>query len=149
MPVPRWKWDTISTELYPSPSLVQPQHTLQASIHVSSYTQVCRMILPWLRTKILGSVKITISFTRRKNALLDRLGNKRIIFPVASRGCRNWYRWQAEWSMPAQRHAVMVSSTWSPSVCSAQDQQHEAQGSPTQISHGFTKTGSKLTEPYL
>lgn len=81
--------------------------------------QVRWIILPWLWTKVLGSVKITASFTRRKNELVERLWNKRTIFPAASRRCRNWYRWQAKRSMPAQRHPVMVSSTWSPSICSA------------------------------
>lgn len=53
----------------------QIQHTLQASIHMSSCTQICWIILPLLWKMVLGSVKITTSFTRRKNELLDQLGN--------------------------------------------------------------------------
>ena len=130
-------------------SLVQLQHTLPAIIHMSSCTQVCWVTLPWLSTKVLGSVKITTSCTRRKNELWDWPGNQGIIFPVAPGRCRHWYGRQAKRTVLAQTHAVMVSGTWSPSVCPAQDQLHEARGASTPTSHSFTKSGNELTEPYL
>lgn len=59
-----------------SPTQVQLQHTLQASIHVLLYSQVCWIMLPWLWTKAGGSVRITTSFTTRKNELLDWFGTE-------------------------------------------------------------------------
>lgn len=59
----------------------------------------------------------------------------RITFRVALGRCRNWYRWQAKQSMPAQRHAVMVSTTF-----------HLLSSGPTAWSARFTNTN--LTQVY-